>query len=237
MSKKIIIEPSILSFDFGCLAEEAKRIEKAGADAIHIDVMDGLFVKNLTLGPKACAAINKATDLFLDVHLMIYSPFDYIEKFIEAGADRITFHFEATEDVEDTLAYIRKCNVQAGLAFSPDTSPELMVRYIDKCDLILIMTVQPGFGGQEFMPDMLEKIRFLRKACQTRHIAKGGVINQELSIKDPFLIQVDGGINDETGKLCAEAGANVFVSGNYLYKQKDLAQAIQHLRHACGGAS
>lgn len=235
MSKKILIEPSILSFDFGKLAEEAKRIEQAGADAIHVDVMDGLFVKNLTIGPKAVAAINKATDLFLDVHLMIYSPFDYIERFIEAGADRITFHFEATEDVEDTLAYIRKCNVQAGLAFSPDTSPELMVRYLDKCDLILIMTVQPGFGGQEFMPDMLDKIRFLRKACDTRKIAKGGVVNPDTYHSDPFLIQVDGGINLETAKQCQEAGANVFVSGNHLYQQKDLAQAIRNLRQACGG--
>lgn len=235
MSKKVLIEPSILSFDFGKFAEEAKRIEQAGADAIHIDVMDGLFVKNITLGPKVVAAINKATDLFLDVHLMIYSPFEYVEQFIEAGADRITFHFEATEDVEDTLAYIRKCNVQAGLAFCPDTSVELMVRYLDKCDLILIMTVNPGFGGQEFMPDMLEKITFLRKACDTRKIGKGGIINPETYHLDPFLIQVDGGINLDTAKLCAEAGANVFVSGHHLYHQKDLAVAIANLRKSCGG--
>jgi ribulose-phosphate 3-epimerase len=197
--------------------------------------MDGLFVKNLTIGPKSVAAINKATDIFLDVHLMIYSPYDYIERFIEAGADRITFHFEATEDVEETLAYIRKCNVQAGLAFSPDTSAELMVKYLDKCDLILIMTVQPGFGGQEFMPDMVEKVKFLRAACQARKIAFGGVVNPDTYLKDPFLIQVDGGIHEETGKLCAEAGANVFVSGNHLYKQKDLAHAIKELRKSCGG--
>lgn len=235
MSKKVLIEPSILSFDFGKLAEEAKKIEQAGADAIHIDIMDGLFVKNITIGPKTVAAINKATDLFLDVHLMIYSPYDYIEHFIEAGADRITFHFEATEDVEDTLDFIRKCNVQAGLAFSPDTSVELMARYIDKCDLILIMTVQPGFGGQEFKSDMLEKIKFLRKACETRKIARGGVVNPETYHSDPFLIQVDGGINLETGKLCSEAGANVFVSGNHLYQQKDLKDAISNLRTSCGG--
>jgi ribulose-phosphate 3-epimerase len=235
MSKKILIEPSLLSFDFGHLADEAKRIEEAGADAIHIDIMDGLFVKNITLGPKAVASINKATNLFLDVHLMIYSPFDYIERFIEAGADRITFHFEATEDVEDTLEYVRRCNVEVGLAFSPDTSTELMVRYLDKCDLILIMTVQPGFGGQDFMPEMLDKVRFLRQACQVRKIARGGKVNPETYQSDPFLIQVDGGINDETGKLAAEAGANVFVSGNHLYKQKDLAKGISALRKACGG--
>lgn len=235
MSKKILIEPSLLSFDFGQLAAEAKKIASSGADAIHIDIMDGLFVKNITIGPKCVAAVNKATDIFLDVHLMIYSPFDYIERFIEAGADRITFHFEATEDVEDTLEYIRRCNVEAGLAFSPDTSPELMVRYLDKCDLILIMTVEPGFGGQQFLPDMLEKVRFLRQACNVRKIGKGGKVNPETYKEDPFLIQVDGGINEETGMLCAEAGANVFVSGNHLYQQKDLAHAIDALRKACGG--
>jgi ribulose-phosphate 3-epimerase len=235
MSKKVIIEPSILSFDFGCLADEAKKIELAGADAIHIDVMDGLFVKNITLGPKAVAAINKATDLFLDVHLMIYNPFDYIEAFIAAGADRITFHFEATEDVEETLAYIRKCGKQAGLAFSPGTSQELMVKYLDRCDLILIMTVEPGFGGQAFQESMLEKIQFLSLACKARKIGSGGRVNPETYLTDPFLIQVDGGINDETGKLCAEAGANVFVSGQHLYQQKNLASSIAHLRQACGG--
>lgn len=231
MGKKwpVQIAPSILSGDFGHIAEEAKRIEKAGADAIHIDIMDGLFVPNLTLGPKAVAAINRSTDIFLDVHLMIYNPFNYIERFVEAGADRITFHMEATEEVEETLEYIRKCNIQAGLAFCPDTSESLVVKFLDKCDMVLLMTVNPGFGGQAFMPEVLDKVRFTRKICDDLSIRQGGVVSQDQNTP-PFLIQVDGGIDAVTGKQCIEAGANVLVSGTYLFKQPDMKQAIEGLR-------
>lgn len=231
----ILIEPSILSGDFGKLADEAKRAEDAGADALHLDIMDGHFVPNLTFGPKAVASINRATSLFLDVHLMIYNPYDYVERFVEAGADRITFHLEASEDVEDTLNYIRKCNVEAGLAFCPETSESLIPKYLDKCDLILLMTVNPGFGGQEFMPEVLEKIQFTRNLCTKMDIRKGGKVPQpgkksDVDALPPFYIQVDGGINAKTAKQCIDAGANVLVSGSHLYGSKDMKQAIADLK-------
>ncbi len=231
----IKIAPSILSADFGHLADEAKRIEDSGADMIHVDIMDGNFVPNLTLGPKALAAINRSTDLFLDVHIMVYHPFDYVERMVESGADRLTFHFEATEDVEDTLAFIRRCNIQAGLSFRPETSSEMILKYLNQCDLVLLMTVDPGFGGQAFMPKVLDKIKFVRETCDRLNIKSGGVTPGETSKAGdlpPFDIQVDGGITAETAKLCVEAGANILVSGTYLFQFPSLEEGVQTLRIA-----
>jgi ribulose-phosphate 3-epimerase len=234
MEKKwpILVAPSLLSADFGYLADEAKRAEEAGANALHIDIMDGHFVPNLTLGPRAVAAVNRATPLFLDVHVMIYNPFDYVERFAEAGADRITFHFEATENVEETLEYIRKCNIEAGLAFSPDTSASMIQKFLTRCDLILLMTVHPGFGGQSFISKVLEKVRYVRDLCDRLHIRYGGAVSENQDEIAPFSIQVDGGVNEKTIHQCVKAGANSFVSGTYLYKSPDMRQAIQTLRSA-----
>lgn len=236
MSKKpqLKIYPSIFAADFGKLAEEAKRIEDAGADGIHFDIMDGHFVPNLSLSPKSLAAVNRATKLFLDVHIMVYNPFDYIERLIESGADSITFHFEATEDVDDTLAYIRKCGVKAGLAFNPETSGSMIPKYLTKCDQLLLMTVNPGFGGQKFLPEVLEKVSFARDVCQRLDIRQGGVAIGEKSTQAEkalagFDIEVDGGIDLTTAAECVKAGANVLVSGSYLFKG-DTEDKIQQLR-------
>lgn len=233
--KNIKIEPSIFAGDFGHLADEAKRIEDSGADAIHFDIMDGNFVPNLSLSPKALAAVNRATNLPIDVHIMVYNPYQYIERLIESGADQITFHIEATEDVEDTLEYIRKCGVKAGLAFCPETSESLIPKYLNKCDMLLLMTVNPGFGGQAFISDVLEKIRFTRNICEKLDIREGGVTPNPEDHYDPahalpaFPIQVDGGINQETAKRCIDAGASNLVAGTYLF-EGNMKEKIRRMR-------
>lgn len=234
-SKKIQVYPSILSADFGHLADEAKRIEDAGADAIHVDVMDGHFVPNLTIGPAIVAALNRETSLFLDVHLMMYGAYEYVERFVQAGADRLTIHFEASEDFEETLRYIHKCNVEAGLSFNPETSAEFIPKYLPECDFLLLMAVHPGFGGQHFMPEVLEKIAFCRqiadkmgkKSMKEKEGKKEKKEKGDLS----FPIAVDGGINPETAKQCLDAGANVLISGQYLFHEcEDMALGIRKLK-------
>jgi ribulose-phosphate 3-epimerase len=167
----------------------------------------------------------------------MYNPHDYIERFIEAGADMLTIHFEATQEVEDCLQYIRRCNVKAGLAFRPETSKAMIPQFVDQCDMILLMTVNPGFGGQDFMPEVLDKIRFTRDLCSQAHVRSGGQQVAEQSAESalaPFDIQVDGGINDETARLCFEAGANVIVAGTHLFGQAEMKKGIDALRSMGG---
>ncbi len=216
--RRIKIAPSILSADFTNLAGDIEKVEKAGVEWLHIDVMDGIFVPNITIGQPVVKSIRKITDLVLDVHLMIINPIRYIEDFVKAGADYITVHEEACGDkLRETIDLIKKTGVKAGLSIKPDTPAEKIKPVIDELDLILVMTVEPGFGGQIFMVDMLPKIRKIREMLRENKLLKRH-------------IQVDGGINEETGRLVKEAGADVLVAGSYLYKAENIEAAVNSLR-------
>lgn len=211
------ISPSILASDFSRLAEEVTAMEGAGAEMIHIDVMDGHFVPNITLGPVVVSSLRKKTEIFFDVHLMISDPLRYAEDFVKAGAQLITFHLEADSDVSATLSYLKKLGVKRALSLKPATPAQLVFPYLKELDMVLVMTVEPGFGGQKFMENMMPKVSEIRAECRRQGI--------------PDLdIQVDGGIDNQTVRQAAQAGANVFVAGSSLFRQTDYANAVAVLR-------
>ncbi len=208
----IKISPSILSSDYGNLSSELKRMEACGADMLHIDVMDGHFVPNITLGAPIVKCIRKSSALPFDVHLMISDPYKYIPDFVNAGSDIITFHAEADSDIEKTIDLILASGKKAGLSVKPKTPVEAVYPYLDKLSMVLVMTVEPGFGGQSFMEDMMPKVSAVRSEIDRRGL--------------DIDIQVDGGINKDTISIAAKAGANVFVSGNAIFSSDDAEKTI-----------
>ncbi|MCC9020729.1 ribulose-phosphate 3-epimerase [Bacillus nakamurai] len=213
----IKVAPSILSADFASLGEEIKDVEKGGADYIHIDVMDGHFVPNITIGPLIVEAVRPVTDLPLDVHLMIENPDRYIPSFEKAGADILSVHVEACPHLHRTVQLIKEQGVKAGVVLNPHTPVQMIEHIIDELDLVLLMTVNPGFGGQTFLHSVLPKIREVKQLADKRGLTE-------------LLIEVDGGVNKETAPLCAEAGANLLVAGSAVYNQADRKKAISDIR-------
>jgi len=205
--KKIQISPSILSADFSQLGIEIKRLEDGGADMIHVDVMDGHFVPNLTIGPPVIKALKKNCSLQFDVHLMISPVHRYIEAYADAGADIITIHPEATDDLNESILKIKGLNKKVGVSLNPESKIDLIINLLDKIDLVLIMSVNPGFGGQKFMPEVLDKIKELKKIQTKKNI--------------DFDIEIDGGINFDNCRTAIEAGANILVSGTTIFKSNN----------------
>ena len=217
MERSIKIAPSVLSADFAKMGEEIKSVEKAGADIIHLDVMDGVFVPNITFGIKMVADVRRITSLPLDCHLMIVHPEKYVKDFAKAGADYITVHYEACgENLKDTLLLIKENNVKCGLVINPDTSVEKIENLIPLCDMVLVMSVFPGFGGQKFIADVLDKCRAIRKIIDENNL--------------DCLIEIDGGINADTAKSAREAGCDVLVAGSAVFGASDRVAAISAVR-------
>ena len=216
--KKIQISPSILSADFSQLGSEIKKLEKCGADMIHVDVMDGHFVPNLTIGPPVIKSLKKHSSLIFDVHLMISPVHKYIDDYANAGADIITIHPEATDNLAESILKIKKLNKKVGLSLNPGTKIDVILKFLDQIDLVLIMSVNPGFGGQKFMPEVLTKVKDLTS------------IKEDKGMK--FDIEIDGGINFENSKAAIKAGANILVSGTTIFKDNngDIRRNIELLR-------
>lgn len=214
MRGKIIVSPSILSADFANLESDIHRVEVAGADWLHVDVMDGHFVPNITIGIPVVASIKKIAKIPLDVHLMIENPRKYVEPFASAGADILTFHYEAVkeDEISDLIKYIKSFGMKAGMSIKPKTLAEKCFKFLAELDMLLVMTVEPGFGGQKFMADCAEKIKQIREKTED------------------IIIQVDGGINKETAEICKNYGANSLVAGSYIYRSDDIEKAIFSLK-------
>lgn len=210
----VIISPSILSADFTELGRDVRAIEDGGADWIHVDVMDGHFVPNISIGVPVVKSLGKVARVPLDVHLMIENPEKYIEPFAKAGANIITFHYEATQDkTDEVIELIRSFGCKVGISIKPKTNQEVLIPYLDKIDMVLVMTVEPGFGGQEFMGYCAQKIPYIRAKAP-----------------ESLIVQVDGGINEQTAKICKGLGANSLVAGSYIYGSDDIKSAIESLR-------
>ena len=205
--KKIQISPSILSADFSQLGNEIKRLKDGGADMIHVDVMDGHFVPNLTIGPPVIKSLKKQSSMIFDVHLMISPVHEYIEAYADAGADIITIHPEATNNLKLSILKIKELNKKVGISLNPETKVDVILEHLDKIDLVLIMSVNPGFGGQKFIPEVLNKIKELKKIQENKNL--------------DFDIEIDGGINFDNSKIAIEAGANILVSGTTIFKSND----------------
>ncbi len=216
--KKIQVSPSILSADFSCLGDDIKRLEQSGADMIHVDVMDGHFVPNLTIGPPVIKSLRKYTNLPFDVHLMIDPVHKYIKDYSDAGADIITFHPEATKNILETINLIKSLKKKPGISLNPNTEVNIIEKFLDKIDLVLIMSVYPGFGGQKFINEVVKKIE------EIDHIRKKNKLNLK--------IEIDGGINFETSKIAIKAGVDILVSGTTIFKENngDLIKNIKTLK-------